>query len=260
MAQKERMISNNCNFFIFNIKNYVNTKITCIKCSFDYLHWLLNNEKLYRKDGVLLAVHTSGASPQSRASHLLTFLVTQLQFLREWKLSDRRLYEVFERRLWFEVTAKKEIAGRFKNMRSFCANLYLRLLISTRALPSGYTTGYLQSCLRLRVRWSHSRNGKGFDDSCSTNVSATRSLAFRRCPLAPTLTRLICLRFLSLGLPQIKSLRSKTSSSRRNESFHSRRNCNCATRNVSKCDAELWGEAPDVCTARRTPSFRYNFP
>jgi len=45
--------------------------------------------------------------------------------------------------------------------------------------------------------------------------------------------------FLSLGLPQIKSLRSKTSESRRSESFHSRRNCNCATRNVSKCDAEL---------------------
>ena len=70
----------------------------------------------------------------------------------------------------------------------------------------------------------------------------------------------ICLRFLSLGLPQIKSLRSKTPYSRRSESFHTRRNCNCATRNVSKCDAELWGEAPDVCTARRTPSFRYNFP
>ena len=49
----------------------------------------------------------------------------------------------------------------------------------------------------------------------------------------------ICLRFLSLGLPQIKSLRSKTSYSQRSESFHSRRNCNCATRNVSKCDAEL---------------------
>ena len=41
----------------------------------------------------------SGASPQSSASHLLTFLVAQLQFPREWKLSDRRLYEVFERRL-----------------------------------------------------------------------------------------------------------------------------------------------------------------
>jgi len=41
----------------------------------------------------------SGASPQSSASHLLTFLVAQLQFLRKWKLSDRRLYEVFERRL-----------------------------------------------------------------------------------------------------------------------------------------------------------------
>ena len=51
------------------------------------------------KDGVLLAVQTSGASPQSSASHLLTFLAAQLQFLREWKLSDRRLYEVFERRL-----------------------------------------------------------------------------------------------------------------------------------------------------------------
>jgi len=79
------------------------------------------------------------------------------------------------------------------------------------------------------------------------------------CPLASTLTRFVCLWFLSLGLPQIKSLRSKISYSRRSESFHSRRNCNCATRNVSKCDAELWGEAPDVCTARRTPSFRYNF-
>jgi len=65
------------------------------------------------------------------------------------------------------------------------------------------------------------------------------SLAFRRCPLAPTLTRFICLRFISLGLPQIKSLRSKTSYSQRSESFHSQRNCNCATRNVSKCDAEL---------------------
>ena len=51
------------------------------------------------KMAVLLAVRTSGASPQSSASHLLTFLVAQLQFLREWKLSDRRLYEVFERRL-----------------------------------------------------------------------------------------------------------------------------------------------------------------
>jgi len=44
-------------------------------------------------------LYTSGASPQSSASHSLTFLVAQLQFLREWKLSDRRLYEVFESRL-----------------------------------------------------------------------------------------------------------------------------------------------------------------
>jgi len=80
-------------------------------------------------------------------------------------------------------------------------------------------------------------------------------VAFRRCPLAPTLTRFIFLRFICLGLHQIKSLRSKTSYSQRSESFRSRRNCNCATRNVSKCDAELWGEAPDVCTARRNAIF-----
>ena len=36
---------------------------------------------------------------KSSASHLLTFLVAQLQFLREWKRWSRRLYEVFERRL-----------------------------------------------------------------------------------------------------------------------------------------------------------------
>ena len=35
------------------------------------------------------------------------------------------------------------------------------------------------------------------------------------------------------AIPQIKNLHSKTSYSRRSESFHSRRNCNCATRNVS---------------------------
>ena len=106
--------SNNCNFVYFQYKkNYVNTETTCNKCSFDYLHWLLNYGKLYRKDGVLLAVQTSGASPQSSASHLLTFLVAHLQFLREWKLSDRRLYEVFERRLLIWVNPKKEIAGRW---------------------------------------------------------------------------------------------------------------------------------------------------
>ena len=99
VTQKERIFSNNSSFFIFNIKNYVNTKTTCNECSFDYLHLLLNYGKFNRKDGVLLAVHTSGASPQSSASHFLTFLVTQLQFLRQWKLSDRRLYEVFESRL-----------------------------------------------------------------------------------------------------------------------------------------------------------------
>jgi len=35
------------------------------------------------------------------------------------------------------------------------------------------------------TRRSHSPHGKSFDDSCLTNVSATRSLAFRQCPLAP---------------------------------------------------------------------------
>ena len=34
--------------------------------------------------------------------------------------------------------------------------------------------------------------------------------AFRRCPLAPTLTRFICLQFLSLGLLQIKSSQKST--------------------------------------------------
>jgi len=97
--KKNAFFKNNCNFFYFQYKKIVNTKTTCNKCSFDYLHSLLNYGKLYRNDGVLLAVHTSGASPQSSASHLLTSLVAQLQFLREWKLSDRRLYAVFEHRL-----------------------------------------------------------------------------------------------------------------------------------------------------------------
>jgi len=37
VAKKERIFSHNFNFFIFNIKNYVNTKTTRNKCSFDYL-------------------------------------------------------------------------------------------------------------------------------------------------------------------------------------------------------------------------------
>jgi len=109
VAQKERIFfSNNCNFLNFQYKKkYVNIKTTCNKCSFDYLHWLFNYGKLYRKDGILLAVHTSGASPQSSASYLLTFIVAQLQFLREWKLSDRRLYEIFERRLLIRGNPKE---------------------------------------------------------------------------------------------------------------------------------------------------------
>ena len=106
-------------FFIFNIKNYVNTKTNCNKCSFDYLHWLINYGKLYRKDGVLLAVHTSGASPQSSASHLLTFLLAQLQFLCEWKLSDRRLYEVFERKLLIWGNPKERNRRQFQKHAFF---------------------------------------------------------------------------------------------------------------------------------------------
>jgi len=55
-------------------------------------------------------------------------------------------------------------------------------------------------------------------------------------PWPPRSTRFVCLRFLSLGLPQIKRLRFENLVQ---STIHSRRNCNCATRNVSKCDAEL---------------------
>ena len=39
--------------FIFNIKKLFQHQKTCNKCSFDYLHWLFNYGKLYRKDGVV---------------------------------------------------------------------------------------------------------------------------------------------------------------------------------------------------------------
>ena len=66
--------------------------------SITHIDYLIT-ENYTGKMASFIAVHTSGTSPQSSASHLLTFLVAQLQFLREWKLSDRQLYEVFERRL-----------------------------------------------------------------------------------------------------------------------------------------------------------------
>jgi len=126
VAQKERIFSNNCNLFIYNIKNYFNTITTCNECSFDYLHWLPKYGKLYRKDGVILAVHTSGASPRSSAPNLPTFLVTQLQFLHELKHSDHRLYEVFERSLSIWVNPKKEIAGRYQKHAFFLLQPVLR--------------------------------------------------------------------------------------------------------------------------------------
>jgi hypothetical protein len=52
-CKKNVCFSNNCNFVYFQYKkNYVNTKTTCNKSSFDYLHRLLNYRKLYQKDGV----------------------------------------------------------------------------------------------------------------------------------------------------------------------------------------------------------------
>jgi len=123
---------NNCNFFNFQYKKIMLTPkqpvINAVLIT--YVDYSIT-EKLYRKDGVFLTVHTPGASPQSSASHLLTFLVAQLQFLREWKLSDRRLYEVFERRLliWGNPKERKTITllttTHFKNMRSFCVTLYI---------------------------------------------------------------------------------------------------------------------------------------
>jgi len=38
VAQKERIFQIIVTFFISILKNYVNTKTTCNKCSFDYLH------------------------------------------------------------------------------------------------------------------------------------------------------------------------------------------------------------------------------
>ena len=121
MAQKERIFFLINVTFLFSIyKNYVNTKTTCNKFSFDYLYWLLNYGKLYRKCGVLLAVQTSGASPQSSASHLLTFLVARLQFLREWKLSDRRLYEVFESILLIWGNPKERNSPDYYPLKKTC--------------------------------------------------------------------------------------------------------------------------------------------
>ena len=100
VAQKERMFSNNCNFVHFQYKKIMSTPkqpvINAVLIT--YINYSIT-ENYIGKMASFLPYTQSGASPQSSASHLLTFLVAQLQFLREWKLSDRRLYEVFERRL-----------------------------------------------------------------------------------------------------------------------------------------------------------------
>ena len=41
--------------------------------------------------------------------------------------------------VWFEVTPKKEIAGRFKSMRSFCVTLYYLLLRKKYSLSGCYS-------------------------------------------------------------------------------------------------------------------------
>jgi len=139
VVQKTHFFQIIVTFFQYKI-NYINTKTTCNKCSFDYLHWLLNYGKLYLKNGVLLTVHTSGASPQNSASHVLTILVAQLQFLREWELWVRRMNDVFERRIWFEVTLKKETSGRLKNMRFFRHPVLSFIFIQELHLQSAATS------------------------------------------------------------------------------------------------------------------------
>ena len=81
------------------------------------------------------------------------------------------------------------------------------------------------------------------DYSITENYRVTQKerIAFRRCPLAPTLTRFICQRFLSFfGVTSNQKVyvRKPRTVDDLNV-FISRRNCNCATRNVSKCDAKL---------------------
>ena len=173
-AKRTHVFSNNCNFVYFQYKKkYVNIKTTCNKCSFDYLHWLRNYGKLYRKEGVLFTVHASGASPQSSASHLLTFLVAQLQFLRECKLSDRRLYEVLERRLLIWGNPKERnrrqinlvsvgAKGHRRNARLRVAEIFVEQLVEALAVwtvapfcwnhVSSMLIRKLRSCGRRKLR------------------------------------------------------------------------------------------------------------
>jgi hypothetical protein len=56
-----------------------------------------------------------------------------LQFLREWKLSDRRLYEVFERRLliWGKPKERnRRQIPHFKNMRFFAPSCIIKLWVT----------------------------------------------------------------------------------------------------------------------------------
>ena len=99
-SKKKACFSNNCNFVYFQYKKIMSTpkKPVINAVLITYINYSIM-ENYIGKMASFLPYTPPEPSPQSSASHLLTFLVAQLQFLREWKLSDRRLYEVFERRL-----------------------------------------------------------------------------------------------------------------------------------------------------------------
>jgi hypothetical protein len=71
-------------------------------------------------------------------------------------------------------------------------------------------------------------------------VAQKERIAFPRCPLAPTLTRLFCLRFLSLGGYRKSKVYVRKPRTVDDLKVQIREEiANCATRNVSKYDAEL---------------------
>jgi hypothetical protein len=72
-------------------------------------------------------------------------------------------------------------------------------------------------------------------------------------PRAPLINRFV-------GIPQGESVHEQTTNDPRAETFHSSRNRSCVGRHVGECDAEFWGEAPNVCPARRTSSDWHYFP
>jgi len=96
--------------------------------------------------------YTSGASPQSSESHLLTFLVAQLRFLREGKLSDRRLYEIFGRRLLIWGNPKERNSPDYYPLKKhafFLRRPVLRICEITFFLRQGCMWSKLYSTYKL---------------------------------------------------------------------------------------------------------------